>query len=121
MLRESSKNQRIVFALAVALFFCVVAILLVSAAMQKGLDHDENMYVAAGVLLAREGLLPYKDYAYFQMPNMVFAYAALFIFADHLLLAARLFSTACALVMMGLVFYTAMKLFPGQTFGYGDP
>ena len=42
--------------------------------MRKELSHDEQMYVAGGELPA-QGLLPYRDYPYLQMPNLAFTYA----------------------------------------------
>ncbi len=109
-LRED-KQQKIIFITLSGLFFVALALLLISANMQKGLNHDEYMYVSSGKLLASGGLLPYRDYPYLQMPNLVFVYAILFSFTSHLLLAARLFSTACALLICGLIFYTAAHLF----------
>ena len=31
--------------------------------MRRGLNHDEHQFVASGALLARAGLLPYRDFA----------------------------------------------------------
>ncbi|MBF6614162.1 MAG: hypothetical protein IVW55_13630 [Chloroflexi bacterium] len=108
-----SKGQKLLFITLSGLFFVVLALLLLSANMQKGLNHDEYIYVSSGKLLASGGLLPYRDYPYLQMPNLVFVYAILFSFTSHLLLAARLFSTACALLICGLLFYTSTRLFGG--------
>ncbi len=71
--------------------------------MTQGLNHDENQHIAAGALVAREGLLPYRDFAHFHTPYLAFIYAALFHATDHLLLAARLFTTACVAASVGLV------------------
>jgi hypothetical protein len=83
-----------------------VGLLLFSANMQKGLSHDEHMYVAGGDLLARGVGLPYRDYPYLQMPNLAFIYAGLFKLSGYLLLSARLFSTLSALGTLLLVFGT---------------
>lgn len=66
----------------------------------RNLNPDEHQFIAAGALLAREGLLPYRDFAYFHVPNLAFIYAALFSVADHLLLSARLFSLGCATLLL---------------------
>ena len=71
--------------------------------MTQGLNHDENQHIAAGALVAREGLLPYRDFPHFHTPYLAFIYAALFRATDHLLLAARLFTIACATASVGLV------------------
>jgi hypothetical protein len=84
----------------------MVGLLLLSANMQKGLSHDEHMYVAGGDLLARGLGMPYRDYPYLQMPNLAFIYAGLFKVSSYLLLSARLFSTLSALGTLMLVFYT---------------
>src|SRR4029077_15710811 len=52
-------------------------------------------------LLAREGLLPYRDYPFFHTPNLSFVYALLFRCTDYLLLSARLLSVLCA--FLGLI------------------
>lgn len=41
--------------------------LLAALALVRPIDHDESQYVAAALLAAR-GLLPYRDFAYLQMP-----------------------------------------------------
>ena len=71
---------------ALALFLFA---LLFGAAMSKRLDHDEHQFVASGALLARQSLLPYRDFPYFHMPYLVGLYALFFRASDHLLLAAR--------------------------------
>jgi len=94
------------------LFLLAIFPLLLSADMHKPLDHDEHQFVAGGVLLADHLLLPYRDYPYFHMPNLTFLYAALFAGTDYHLLAARLFSTLCAWLTVGVVFFLALRLFP---------
>jgi hypothetical protein len=71
--------------------------------MSKGLSHDEHQHIAAGALLAREGLLPYEDFPHFHTPYLAFIYAAIFRMTDHLLLGARLFSSACAIALVAAV------------------
>ncbi len=95
----------------ILLFFSALFLLLLSANVQKNLDHDEHQFVAGGVLLSGEFKLPYVDYAYFHMPNMTFLYAGLFSVTDHLLLSARIFSTICAWLTLVLVSYLAFGMF----------
>lgn len=86
---------------------CLVFLLLLAASMEKELNHDEHMYVSAGVLLADKLQVPYRDYPYLQMPNLVFMYAGLFAllgWPGYFLLEARVFSTVCATAGLGLVF-----------------
>ena len=106
------RSGKSIFMVATALFFAAVFLLLLSANMATGLSHDENMYVAGGKLLAG-GLLPYRDYHYFQMPYLALVYAALFALTDSLLLGARLFNTVCATLSLGVVYYVPSDLSRG--------
>jgi hypothetical protein len=72
--------------------------------MSKEVEHDEHQFVAAGQLLAAQGLLPYRDYAYNHTPNLALSYALLFSFTRWLILGARSFSVACGLLTLGLIF-----------------
>jgi multisubunit Na+/H+ antiporter MnhF subunit len=95
------------FLVICALIFPFVLLLGVT----KGLNHDEHQHIAAGVLVGHDGLLPYRDFPHFHTPYLAFVYALLFRTTDHLLLAARLFSVACATAMVGLVGSIAWSLF----------
>jgi 4-amino-4-deoxy-L-arabinose transferase-like glycosyltransferase len=102
---------KVIYSLVAVLFFAVLFLVLVSTNMQKELSHDEHMYIAAGSLLARDSLLPYRDYPFFQAPNLELIYAVIFRSTDRLLLAARLFNTTCSILSLGVLFYTASILF----------
>jgi hypothetical protein len=93
--------------------FCSGALLLLNANMHKELSHDEHMYVAAGTLIA-EGLVPYRDFPYLQMPYLPFAYALLPEYEQHYLLTARLFSTLCGWLLLGLIFAEGWRIFEGR-------
>lgn len=93
------------------LICCLVLPLVLDLGMTKGLNHDEHQHVAAGALIAREGLLPYRDFPHFHTPYLAYVYAFLFRTTDHLLLAARLFSVACATGIAGLVGTIGWSLF----------
>lgn len=67
--------------------------------------------MASGALLARMGLLPYLDYPYFHLPNLVFVYAAIFSTNDFLLLSARSFNIFCAWLLVLLVFAMTASAF----------
>lgn len=77
----------------------------------KGLSHDEHQHVAAGALIAREGLLPYVDFPFFHTPYLPYLYALLFSFSDHLLLTARLFTVTTVSATVALVATVGWQLF----------
>lgn len=62
-------------------------------------------------MLARDGLLPYHDYPYFHMPNLVLANALLFRLTDYYLLATRTFSVIGDWLLLAAVSLTALRLF----------
>src|SRR5947199_255323 len=99
----------------VALVALAVFALTFSLAISKGVHRDEHQHVAAGALLAREWLLPYKDYPFFHLPYLPFIYSGIFVFSDHLLFAARLFSIACVTAAGALIFSVARRIFRENT------
>jgi hypothetical protein len=90
-----------------ALFLIFVLLLVFTLAMTKRLDHDEHQFVASAALLARQGLLPYRDYPYFHVPYLVYVYAAAFRCSDHLLLWARIISAVCGFGVLCAIFFAA--------------
>ncbi len=80
-------------------------------ALGNSLSHDEHQHIAAGVLIAREGLSPYRDFAYFHVPYLAWVYGGLFRLTDHYLLASRLVSAAFAVLTCGVVFAVAWASF----------
>jgi hypothetical protein len=78
--------------IATGAFFALITVSLFAIAMCRGLSRDEHQFIAAGALLATEGLLPYRDFPYFHVPNLIFVYAGLFRCSSYLLLTSRLFS-----------------------------
>src|SRR5438105_3710278 len=107
----SLRGTSIPFRLTVAGVALAVLLLLIARAMFKRLDHDEHQFIASAVMLSRRSLLPYRDYPHFHMPYLVAVYALLFKLSDHLLLTARLFSSACGFLIVLLVGSIAWKLF----------
>ena len=90
--------------LATGAFFALITLTLFTIAMCRGLSRDEHQFIAAGALLARQGLLPYRDYPYFHVPNLVFVYAGLFRCSKYLLLTSRLFSVLCSLALLLIIY-----------------
>ncbi len=95
--------------LAAAAAVGIAALLLFALSMRRGLNHDEHQFVAGAALLAREGLLPYRDFAWFHMPTLLFLYAALFRLSDQLLLTARALSVAGAAASGALLLGVALR------------
>jgi len=54
--------------------FAALAMILITLALLRPVDHDESQYVAAALLTAH-GLLPYKDFAYLQTPLQPYLFA----------------------------------------------
>lgn len=78
----------------------IVSAVLASAALRHPLSHDESFFVTGGVLLARQGLLPYRDFLYGHTPYLDLLYAGLFRISGSLLLASRLSSVAFAVAWL---------------------
>jgi hypothetical protein len=95
----------------------IAAVLLLSLAMTKRLDHDEHQFIASSALLARRGLLPYRDYPYFHTPYLVWIDAAVFRFSDHLLLSARLISALCGWCTAAIIYFATLHLFKHESRG----
>src|SRR5881275_1674106 len=102
---ERQRRARTVHVVIIFVVLAVMLALLLASAMTKRLDHDEEQFVASGVLLARRGLLPYHDYPYFHVPYLVYVYAALTRLSDHLLLIMRLFNALCGFATAAIVFF----------------
>ncbi|RMB27462.1 4-amino-4-deoxy-L-arabinose transferase-like glycosyltransferase [Sphingomonas sp. PP-F2F-G114-C0414] len=56
------------------LVLAALAIILITLALLRPVDHDESQYVAAAALTAH-GLLPYRDFAYLQTPLQPYLFA----------------------------------------------
>jgi hypothetical protein len=90
------------------------SLFLFGAAM-RGFNHDENLYVAAGVLIA-SGKVMYKDFAFLQMPLLPVIYAFLFTLfkTTNYLLIGRIFSVTCSILTMFLVLAVFTRAFHHQ-------
>ncbi len=80
--------------------------------MDRGLNHDEHQFLVPGALLANEGLLPFRDYPIFHLPNLTFIYAALDWLTQRPIFSAKLFSVCCSWVLGLLLVVTAYKYPP---------
>jgi hypothetical protein len=103
--------KKFVLALAVFGLFVVVFSLSFSRAIRAGSNHDEHQFIASAELLADRGLLPYRDYPYFHLPNLVFVYGLLYSFTEYKLLAARLISALCITAAAGLLYLFSLDSF----------
>lgn len=83
--------------------------------MYRPLDLDEHQFVAPPLLLRHFGLLPYRDYPYFHMPNLVGIYALLAGLSRCPLLAARLVSVFCGTATVLVLFATGWRLLAGAS------
>lgn len=92
---------------------CLVALLglFFSWSFARDLNHDEHQFIAPAVLFLHAGLLPYRDYACFHTPDLIFIFAALFTTTNHYLLAARAFNAGCAALLLLLVFNFSIRRF----------
>lgn len=103
-----SRIHKLVFGLVLLALLAGAFGVIFGHAVLKGYFRDENQFVASGKLLAEDGLLPYRDYPYFHMPNLVFIYALIYRLTDFTLLGARLFSVLCAWGTVALLFAAAL-------------
>jgi hypothetical protein len=78
--------------------------------MSRDLDPDEHQFVAPPALLTQFHKLPYVDYPYFHMPDLVFLYAALTGWTTWKLLAARTISAAAGTATAALLFAASWRL-----------
>lgn len=109
---EPQKQRRLLDRLAPlvpVLLVVVAAWFLFARGMQRDLNHDEHQFLAPGALLSREGLLPYRDYPLFHLPNLVFAYAGLDYVTGQLVFSAKAFSVAATAGMVALLVWVVWR------------
>lgn len=94
-----------------ALFFAAATPFVVTRAMTSPQSHDEDQHIAAGAFVARDGLLPYRDFPCLHTPNLALLYGVIFRGTDYLMLAARLVSATSAAAVVGLVATIAWTIF----------
>ncbi|MFO7633124.1 MAG: hypothetical protein R6W76_11315, partial [Caldilinea sp.] len=87
-------------------------LLLLGLNVRRGLNHDEHQFVGSAVLMAREGLRPYADFAYFHVPGQTLLTAALFAVTDRFLLIARLVSVFSGWLSLALLLWAGYAYAP---------
>jgi len=95
-------------------FFLFIFIMIFTKSMVQSYVLDEDQFVASGVLLAKHGLFPYKDYAYFHTPYLVFIYGAMFSFTSYYLFTARFFNVVASFALCIALFNVAMSVLKGK-------
>jgi 4-amino-4-deoxy-L-arabinose transferase-like glycosyltransferase len=113
MASVSTPWRRLSIPLAGLLFLLACTTGLTAWGLSARLDHDEHQFVASGVLLARDGLLPYRDFPYHHFPYLVFLDAFVFSATEHVLLAARSTSVAFAVASIVLIMHLVHSAFDG--------
>ncbi len=108
--RPAAVTARGLLASSVVAVAAISVVALVAHVLTAPLDHDEHMYVAAGVLWPERHL--YSDFLYFQTPYLPVLYSALFGAAhvERLLFAARLFTAVVTVASALLVGGVAWRL-----------
>lgn len=102
--------KKAICAIVTILALSYAAVLSSFCALTVALNHDEHQFMASAYMVARQGMQPYRDFAYFQMPNLVYVYS-LFFFTPHPFLVARLFNALCGFGLCLIIFLTARLLF----------
>lgn len=112
-LSQTVRPERVSVA-AILLLFLVAASI---KAMTAGLNHDEQQFVAPASLWASHGLLPYRDFPIFHMPNLVFVFGAAMKLTTWDFLAARLVNGLFAWGIVAMVFLHARRQLAGVHWG----
>ncbi len=108
-IKPTGEKRRWLGILIPALLILVVGWLLLVRGMQRDLNHDEHQFLAPGVLLSREGLLPFRDYPLFHLPNLVFAYAALDKLTGWPVFSAKLLSILASTGLVALLVWLVWR------------
>jgi 4-amino-4-deoxy-L-arabinose transferase-like glycosyltransferase len=109
------RKKNLLLALALLGLFLLIFSLSASRSIRAEIIHDEHQFVASGEMLAGHGLsaatLPYRDYPYFHLPNLVFVYGLIYQFTEYKLLAARLFSALTITALAALLYLFSLDSF----------
>ncbi|MBN1972143.1 MAG: hypothetical protein JW787_00780 [Sedimentisphaerales bacterium] len=101
----SSVTKRSIEIIAI-LVIIILSLTIISTSMTKPVGRDEQMYCTGGFLMA-QGKMIYRDYSYIaQMPCHPLLYAAVYkaTGTKHYLLAGRIISTICDILVMICIF-----------------
>jgi len=99
-----------IISLLVLLFLCLA---IIANSMTKPIEHDEQMYCTAPILLA-QGKMIYRDFSYVaQLPYHPLLCAVIFKITatTHYLLTVRLLSSICDMIVMICIFAVYRRLF----------
>jgi len=107
----NERRKRIGLVLALLAFWAGCSVLMFSWAMFQPFSHDENQFVAAGALIAREGLVPYRDFPLHHTPYQPLIYSVFLRMSDHLLLVARAVSSLSGMLSLGILLYLSWRAF----------
>ncbi|HET6408724.1 MAG TPA: hypothetical protein VFG14_12640 [Chthoniobacteraceae bacterium] len=98
------------------LLLLVAGVLLFARAMDRDLNHDEHQFLSPGALLVRQGMLPYRDYPLFHVPNLTYIYGSLLRVTDHYVLGAKVLSVVSSFAVLGVILIRAARRSP-----FGSP
>ena len=110
--RSTLRGLSLPVLLAAAAIWLLLFVLLFGLNMRRGLNHDEHQFVGSAVLMARYGLQPYADFAYFHVPGQTWLNAALFGASDSFLLTARLAAIVWSWLSLGLLLLVGLGTAP---------
>ncbi len=110
--RSTLRGLSLSVLLAAATIWLLLFVLLLGLNMRRGLNHDEHQFVGSAVLMARYGLQPYADFAYFHVPGQTWLNAALFRISDSFLLSARLAAIVWSWLSLGLILLVGLAAAP---------
>jgi 4-amino-4-deoxy-L-arabinose transferase-like glycosyltransferase len=103
----------------VALVFLYIVVAAFYQSVSHPFGYDEDQFFASAFAVAKCGLLPYVDFPYFHMPNLIYGYAPLFLFFSHPFLMARFLTALCGVAIAILVFFVSRSLFPKNSNSVG--
>jgi hypothetical protein len=97
-------------AVFVVVLGCLLMFLL-SNAVSGWISHDEEQFLAPGILTWEKGLLPYRDYPLFHVPLLVLLNGALGSLSEYKVLWPRIFAGLCVWLTVCLLAWRAMAAF----------
>jgi hypothetical protein len=100
---ESPVRPRRLSLFLVLLIGAVAFVILALRALDRDLNHDEHQFLVPAALTSRLGLLPYRDYPLFHLPNLVFGYAILERLTGELILSAKVLSAFASTILIMLI------------------
>lgn len=87
-------------------------VLVFTRTMDRALNHDEHQFLAPAALVGREGLVPWRDFPLYHLPNLVYAYAWADRATGNLVFGAKLVSFAATAAMIAGLVFAALRNWP---------